>query len=38
VVEAGMDVVEKIAVVKTDPNDNPLVPVTIDTIVPLAKS
>ena len=38
VVEAGMDVVEKIAAVKTDPNDNPLVPVIIESIVPPAKS
>ena len=37
-VESGMDVVEKIAAVKTDPNDNPLVPVIIETIVPPAKS
>ena len=38
VVDAGMDVVEKIAVVKTDPNDNPVVPVTIESIVAAAKS
>jgi len=38
VVESGMDVVEKIAVVETDPNDNPLVPVIIETIVTPAKS
>ena len=38
VVESGMDVVEKIAAVETDPNDNPLVPVIIETIVPPAKS
>ncbi|MEI6756668.1 MAG: peptidylprolyl isomerase [Chlorobium sp.] len=37
-VETGMDVVEKIAAVKTDPNDNPLAPVIIETIVPVAKS
>jgi cyclophilin family peptidyl-prolyl cis-trans isomerase len=37
VVEAGMDVVEKIAAVKTDPNDNPIAPVTIETIVPVVK-
>ena len=37
-VEAGMDVVEQIAAVKTDPNDNPLVPVIIDSIVPSVKS
>ncbi len=38
VVDAGMDVVEKIAAVRTDPNDNPLVPVIIETIVSVAKS
>ena len=38
VIEAGMDVVEKIAAVKTDPNDNPLIPVVIESIVPVAKS
>ncbi len=36
-VESGMDVVEKIAVVKTDRNDNPLDPVIIETIAPAAK-
>jgi len=36
VVESGMDVVDKIAVVKTDRNDNPLEPVIITTIVPVA--
>ncbi|MEI8032613.1 MAG: peptidylprolyl isomerase [Chlorobiaceae bacterium] len=38
VVEEGMDVVEKIAAVRTDPNDNPLVPVVIESIVSAAKS
>ena len=38
VVDAGMDVVEKIAAVKTDQNDNPIAPVTIDAIVPVVKS
>lgn len=38
VVDAGMDVVEKIAAVKTDPNDNPLVPVVIESIIAVAKS
>lgn len=38
VVDAGMDVVEKIAAVKTDQNDNPIAPVTIDAIVPVIKS
>lgn len=37
VVESGMEVVDKIATVKTDMNDNPLTPVTIETIVPAAK-
>ncbi len=36
-VDDGMDVVEKIAAVKTDPNDNPIAPVTIETIVPVVK-
>ena len=38
VVDSGMDIVEQIAAVKTDPNDNPVVPVTITTIVPAVKS
>lgn len=38
VVDDGMDVVEKIAAVKTDQNDNPIAPVTIDAIEPLVKS
>jgi len=38
IVEEGIDVVDKIAVVKTDPNDNPLVPVIIETIVPAVQS
>ena len=38
VVDAGMDVVEKIAAVKTDQNDNPIAPVTIDAILPVVKS
>ncbi len=38
IVEAGLDVVEKIAVVKTDPRDNPVVPVIIESIEPVAKS
>ena len=38
IVESGMDVVEKIAVVKTDHRDNPIVPVTIETIEAVAKS
>jgi len=37
VVESGFDVVEKIAAAKTDPNDNPITPITIETIVPAAK-
>ena len=36
-VDDGMDVVEKIAAVETDPNDNPIAPVTIETIVPVVK-
>jgi peptidylprolyl isomerase len=38
IVDAGLEVVEKIAVVKTDSNDNPVVPVTIETILPVVKS
>ncbi|ABL64759.1 peptidylprolyl isomerase [Chlorobium phaeobacteroides] len=38
VVEEGMGVVEKIASVKTDPNDNPVDPVTITTIVPVLQA
>jgi len=33
-VDDGMDVVELIASVKVDPNDNPLTPVTIESIEP----
>jgi hypothetical protein len=33
-----MDIVEQVAAVKTDPNDNPLVPVIITTIVPVVKA
>jgi cyclophilin family peptidyl-prolyl cis-trans isomerase len=36
IVESGIDVVDKIAVVDTDGNDNPLKPVTIETILPIA--
>ncbi|MEI6846760.1 MAG: peptidylprolyl isomerase [Chlorobiaceae bacterium] len=38
IVEDGMNVVEKIAVVKTDPNDNPVVPITIETIIAVIPS
>jgi peptidylprolyl isomerase len=36
-VDAGMDVVEKIAAVRTDFNDNPLEPVVIESIVRVEK-
>jgi cyclophilin family peptidyl-prolyl cis-trans isomerase len=35
-VESGIDVVDSIAVVETDVNDNPIKPVTIKTIEPVA--
>ena len=35
-VESGIDIVDSIAVVETDFNDNPIKPVTIETIEPLA--
>ena len=38
VVDSGMDIVEKIAAVKTDPNDNPIAPVIITTIIPAVQS
>lgn len=37
-VEAGMDVIDAIAAVETDFNDNPIQPVTIKTITPAAKA
>jgi peptidylprolyl isomerase/peptidyl-prolyl cis-trans isomerase A (cyclophilin A) len=37
-VESGMDVVDAIAAVETDFNDNPVQPVTIKTITPVAKA
>ncbi|ABB23367.1 peptidylprolyl isomerase [Pelodictyon luteolum] len=38
VVESGIEVVDSIAAVNTDPNDNPLKPVTIETIVEAPKA
>ncbi|MBM3162765.1 MAG: peptidylprolyl isomerase [Chlorobi bacterium] len=37
-VDAGMDVVDAIAAIETDFNDNPLQPVTIKTITPAAQA